>query len=63
MFAEQGPLYRYVACPHCGLLQKVTFIYDEVSIEQRCIGCHRFAWFKFPSPYLKLRSWFNARKR
>lgn len=60
---ERDPLSRFVACPHCGLPQRVTFVYNAVSVEQLCIGCHRYAWFRLPSPYLKLVSWFRSTVR
>jgi transcription elongation factor Elf1 len=61
MLSEREDLSRLIACPHCGLHQKVTFVYSAVSVEQRCIGCDKYAWFSLPSIYQKLSAWLRGR--
>lgn len=61
MFREVNDHGKLIACPHCGLRQKVTFMPSAVSVEQRCIGCHRYAWFCLPSFYRKLAVWLKGR--
>jgi hypothetical protein len=62
MFKETDAVSRFVVCPHCGLSQSVTFVYNAVSVEQRCIGCDRCVWFRLPSLYLKLAAWLGRRR-
>ncbi|GEM_PF-3604828 len=61
MLREMEDRSRFIACPHCGLRQKVTFVQSAVSVEQRCIGCQRYAWFCMPSAYRKLSAWLKGR--
>ena len=48
MYADQW-LTRMVSCPKCGLYNRVTFVYNSVGVDQRCIGCGEYAWFELPT--------------
>jgi DNA-directed RNA polymerase subunit RPC12/RpoP len=54
MFASAKNDSRYLACPYCGVAQKISFVDGSVGVEQKCISCGSYVKFQLPSFYVWL---------